>query len=154
MGKEDRKLDSVLGAHSLIAVDTPVFIYHFEDNPHYRNLTLSLFEAIETGACNAVTSVLSRLEILVRPLQENRPDIADSYRLLIDTFPNLSQLSIDQEIADRAAALRASLGLATPDSIHLACALTAGATLLVTNDADFSKGEIDDLEVLLLDSLL
>lgn len=154
MGKVDLKLASILRAHSLIAIDTPVFIYHFEDNPRYRDLTVPLFEAIESGACKAVTSVLSRLEILVRPLRENRPDIADSYRFLIDTFPNLTQVPVDEEVADRAAELRAGSGLATPDSIHLACALTAEATLLVTNDADFLKEKVDELEFLILDSLI
>lgn len=153
MGKESQKLASVLGAHALIAIDTPVFIYHFEAHSRYQKLTTPIFEAIESGGCSAVTSTLARLEILVRPLKENRADLADSYRFLLDTFPNLRQIAIDQEVADRAAELRAASGLATPDSLHLACALNAGATLFITNDSDFSK-EFDKMKFLLLDSLL
>lgn len=153
MGKESHKLASILGAHTLIAIDTPVFIYHFEAHPRYQKITTPIFETIESGSCSAVTSTLARLEILIRPLKENRGDLADSYRFLLDTFPNLSQIAIDREVADRAAEIRAASGLATPDSLHLACAKTAGATLFITNDSDFSM-EYDGMKILLLDSLL
>lgn len=153
MGKESQKLAAVLGAHTCIAIDTPVFIYHFEAHPRYQKITTPIFETIESGSCSAVTSMLARLEILVRPLEENRADLADSYRFLLDTFPHLTQVTIDQEVADRAAELRATTGLATPDSLHLACAMAAGATLFITNDTDFSK-EYDGMKILLLDSLL
>ncbi len=62
-------------------------------------------------------------------------------------------MAIDAEVADRAALLRAAIGLATPDSLHLACAITAGATLFITNGTDF-PGEVDDLQVMILDSTL
>jgi len=153
VGKEAQRLAAALGAHPVVALDTPVFIYHFEEHPRYSQVTIPLFRYVEGGGCRAVTSVLSRLEILVRPLQQERQDIADSYRFLLDTFPNLTQISVDEEVANAAALMRARSRLATPDSLHLASALHAGATLFVTNDDDFSKG-IEGLEILLLDSLV
>jgi len=93
------------------------------------------------------------LEILVRPLKEQRPDIADSYRFLLDTFPNLTQVDIDKRVADSAADFRAGLGLSTPDSLHIACAASVGATLFITNDSDFSM-EFGGMKILLLDSIL
>lgn len=152
MGKEGQKLASILRGHTLVAIDTPVFIYHFEAHLRYQKITAPIFENIESGSCSAVTSILSRLEILVRPLKEMRDDLANSYRFLLDTFPNLTQISIDREVADRAAEIRAASSMTTPDSIHLACALSAGASLFITNDSDFSKG-YDGMKVLLLDSL-
>ncbi|MFA5809411.1 MAG: PIN domain-containing protein [Thermoleophilia bacterium] len=153
MGKESRKLARILGAHSLIAIDTPVFIYHFEAHPRYQALTTQIFKTVEAGGCKAVTSTLARLEILVRPLKEQRPDIADSYRFLLDTFPNLTQVDIDKRVADSAADFRAGLGLSTPDSLHIACAASVGATLFITNDSDFSM-EFGGMKILLLDSIL
>ncbi|MFA6001953.1 MAG: PIN domain-containing protein [Thermoleophilia bacterium] len=153
MGKESLKLARVLGAHSLVAIDTPVFIYHFEAHPRYKALTTQIFKSVETGDCKAVTSTLARLELLVRPLKEQRADIADSYRFMLDTFPNLLQVDIDKRVADSAADFRAGTGLSTPDSLHIACAMVAGATLFITNDSDF-KMEFDELQIILLDELI
>ncbi len=153
MGKESRKLTDILATHSAIAIDTPVFIYHFEAHPHYQGLTTGIFQAVEEGGCKAVTSTLTRLELLVRPLSKNRHDIVNTYKFLLDTFPNLEQIAVDRDIADKAAELRAGSGLATPDSLRLATALNAGATLFITNDSGFSQ-EFDEMEILLLDSLV
>lgn len=152
MGKETKRVSSFLRRHELVAIDTAVFIYHFEDHPRYRSLTVPLFEAVESGRCHAVTSVLTRLEVLVKPLKGGRDDVAEAYRLILDTFPNLQQIVVDEPVADMAAALRAAHGLSTPDSLHLAGAITAGCSAFITNDGDIPA--TDAMEVITLESLL
>lgn len=152
MGKETKRLSNFLRRHEHVAIDTPVFIYHFEDHPRYSRLTVPLFEAIESGRCHAATSVLSRLEVLVKPLREGRDDLADAYRLILDTFPNLQQIGIDCRVADMAAAMRAAHGLSTPDSLHLAGAIIAGCSAFITNDGEIPA--LESMEVLTLETLL
>lgn len=151
MGKEAGRLSELLDRHERVAIDTPVFIYHFESHPRYRQLTIPLFEAVESGRCQAVVSVLVRLEVLVMPLREKLEDLAESYRFILDTFPNLQQVEIGARVADRAASLRAEYGLSTPDSLHLAGALLSDCSIFVTNDGQIP--ELDAIEVVCLDSL-
>ena len=55
------------------------------------------------------------------------------------SFPNLKVFDITPQISAEAARLRARYGQRTPDAIHTATALAAGADLLVTNDRDLLK---------------
>jgi len=51
----------------IIGLDTMVFIYHFEENQLYSPLTFSIFENLEKGNFKGITSILTLLEILVKP---------------------------------------------------------------------------------------
>ena len=65
----------LLQSHAAVALDTSLFIYHFEDHPRYRDLTSHILRAVSKGECGAVVSELTLLELLVRPLQLERQDV-------------------------------------------------------------------------------
>jgi len=132
-------MKDLLGAHKVIALDSCIWIYHLEKHPEYAALTRQVLEAVEGGSCRAVSSELTLLEILVRPMQMELQDVADEYELLLSGFPNLSLEPISRDILLQAATIRARHGLRTPDVIVAATAIAAEATLLVTNDRHFSK---------------
>jgi len=129
-----------------------VFIYHFEENQLYSPLTLSIFESLEKGNFNAITSILTLLEILVKPKKENNLLVTERYKLLFETFPNLQVKEINENIADIASSLRANYNINTPDAIQIATSLEAKADTFITNDATLKK--ISEIEVLLLDEML
>ena len=129
----------LLGEHKIIALDSCIWIYHLENHPDYVSLTSQVLEAVEGGICKAVSSELTLLEILVRPLQLDLSDVADEYELLLSSFPHLSLKPISRDILLRAAEIRAGHGLRTPDAIIVPTAMAAEATLLVTNDHHFSR---------------
>lgn len=132
-------MKDLLGAHKVIALDSCIWIYHLENHPEYAALTRQVLEAVEGGSCQAVSSELTLLEILVRPLQMELQDVADEYELLLSSFPNFSLEPISRDILLQAATLRARQGLRTPDAIVSATAMAAEATLLVTNDRHLSR---------------
>lgn len=132
-------MKDLLGAHKVIALDSCIWIYHLENHPEYAALTRQVLEAVEGGSCQAVSSELTLLEILVRPLQKELQDVADEYELLLSSFPNFSLEPISKDIILQAAKIRACHGLRTPDAIVTATAIAAGASLLVTNDRHLSK---------------
>lgn len=146
------KLEEFLDRHKIFGADTMVFIYHLEDHPIYSPITQSIFEAWEKGRNRGVTSVITLLEILVRPKKEGRPEAARDYLDLLTTFPNLIIVEVNLEVADLASDLRAKYGIRTPDAIQVASVLTAGARGFITNDKRLKR--IAELEVLLLDELL
>lgn len=144
-------LRKLLARHRRLAADTMVFIYYLEDHPRYAPLLEPLFAAWEEGRAEGVTSVLTLLEILVKPKREGRPEVARDYRDLLTTYPHLTLIPVDAEIAELAADLRARYALRTPDALQVATALHAGATAFLTNDSRLKA--VRELEVILLDEL-
>jgi predicted nucleic acid-binding protein len=132
-------MKDLLGAHIVIALDSCVWNYHPEKHPEYAALTRQALEVVEGGSCRAVSSELTLLKIMVRPLQMELQDVADEYELLLSSFPNLSLEPISRDILLQAATLRARHGLRTPDAIVSATAMSAEATLLVSNDRHLSS---------------
>jgi len=126
-----------------------LFVYHFEGHERFGPAAGRLLAAAEAGRCRLVASVLARLEVLVVPRRHGREDLCQRYRDLFDSFPNLTVLPIGPEIAEIAADLRAAHNLRTPDALHLATALQAGAKAFVSGDRRIrgvEEIEVVDLE--------
>lgn len=136
----------------IIGLDTMVFIYHFEENKIYSPLTFSIFESLEKGNFNAITSILTLLEILVKPKRESNLILTERYKILLETFPNLQVKALDENIADVASSLRANYNINTPDAIQVATSLEAQADVFITNDSSLKK--ITEIKVLLLSEML
>ncbi len=142
-----------LAAHSRIALDTTIFIYHFEANRRYLALTTELFAGVEAGIWSAVLSTVSIMEILVHPWKLNAGAVAAEYEALIVNFPNLSIADVTRDVAREAARLRATLNLRPPDALVVATAIIHEATAFVTNDRTLARARTR-FDVLLLDELL
>ena len=138
-----------LTRHKIIGIDTSPFIYHLENDRAYSGLTVGLFEMVEKGGVKAVTSVITLMEILVRPKMLGDKEAIEDYRFVLKTFPNLALKPIDEACAERASDLRAEYGVKPPDALQAATALTSNATCLVTNDDKLKR--IRELDVLVLD---
>ncbi len=137
MGEAADRFAARLKDLPVVGIDTMVFIYHMEHHLRYAPLTEWLFAAVEAGTVRAVTGVVTLLEILVKPFQERREDVATDYRAILTSFPHLELVPVDGEAAYVAARLRAELGLQVPDALQLACAQLGGATAWITNDRTF-----------------
>lgn len=136
----------------IIGLDTMVFIYHFEENKIYSPLTFSIFESLEKGNFNAITSVLTFLEILVKPKRESNLILTERYKILLETFPNLQVKALDENIADVASSLKANYNINTPDAIQVATSLEAQADVFITNDTSLKK--ITEIKVMLLSEMV
>jgi predicted nucleic acid-binding protein len=123
-----------LAAARLIALDTSTFIYLIEKHPIFFAAVEPIFREVDSGAVQAVTSVLTLLEVLVKPLEASAIGIADDFRAAVSASANLRVVDIDRAVAEQAAHIRAAYGWRTPDAIHLATAQLASADAFVTND--------------------
>lgn len=127
-------LTDALTGHTRLGLDTAVFIYHLERHPRYFPLTHPLLAGVEAGQWTACTSVVTLMELTVRPWQLHQPEIAYRYEVALAQFPNLTLVDITRVVARQAAQLRAAYRLRPADALQVATALTVGATLFVTND--------------------
>lgn len=144
-------LASALAGHRLIALDTSVWIYHFEGSAAHGQAADRVLEAVSRGRVEAVASELVFLELLVAPLKKGAQDVADELELALSHFPNLRLVPVTRTVLMRAAEIRAQYGLRTPDSIMLATAIESGASLAITNDDGWRK--VREVEILLLRDL-
>ena len=122
----------------LVYVDANSVIYRVERVEPYWSASSEFWEALDDGRCEVATSELTLLEVLVKPLRDGSTGLASLYReVLLDSHMNC--LPVNRTILEIAASLRATCRLRTPDSIHAATAIHAGAALFLTNDTDFRK---------------
>ena len=135
----------------ILALDTSLFIYLVEKHPVFYAKVAPLFGAIDAGEVRGVTSVLTLLEVLVRPLQLGSTALADEFRVTVLSSQHLDVISVDSSIAELAARIRAQHGFRTPDAVHVATAQAAGADVFVTNDAKLAS--FSGVRVVCLDAL-
>lgn len=133
----------------IIGIDTMVFIYHLEDHPDFSTITERLFDAVEKGKFYAITSLITLLEILVKPKKEGLTKVVSDYRDLLLTFQNLKFIPVDLRVTDLASTLRAKYSIRTPDAIQIATAIAEGAAAFITNDDQLKK--VNEIEIVLLE---
>lgn len=139
-----------LASHTVLGVDTPIFVYHFEAHPRYLPLTEEILRGVQNGRWAAITSVLTLMELTVRPWQLNRAAVARAYEALLIHYPNLSVADVTLSAARQAAQLRARYRLRPADALQVATALTLGATVFVSNDRAFMR-LLPLLDIIILD---
>jgi predicted nucleic acid-binding protein len=139
-----------LPASGTVYVDTMAVIYTVERFPDYWPLLEPLWLTAQSGAFEIITSELTLMEVLVKPLKTGDAALAMAFEnALVSTQVHL--LPITQAILRSAAQMRATTKLRTPDAIHAASAAQAGCSLFVTNDRVFRS--VAGLPAVILDDL-
>ena len=142
-------VDALMG--TTVALDTAAFIYYAEEHPRYLPLVEPLFDALDQGRLQAVASTVALLEVLVVPLRNGDTNLAHAYRDIFIGSEVLTLIPVLPEVAEYAAHLRAHYQVRTPDALHLATALHAGATHFITNDDRLPA--VPGIRIVLLDDL-
>ena len=135
-----------------VFIDTSLFIYQIEEHSKYGNATSLFFDELETGKFSALTSVLSLMEVLVKPYHFQQPEVVSLFEDIFLNTWNLKLFSINSEIARLAAGLRSQYAVKTPDALQFATAIYHEADIFFTNDKSLKK--IDKCSVVCLDDLL
>ncbi len=118
----------------VVFLDTAPLIYFIEGHSEYQNILLELFDLNDKGNFSFITSSITLLEVLVKPLRENKPDIAEQYRNILTKAPGIEVFDVTSSISETAARLRAKYSFRTPDAIQLATSIEVGANYFLTND--------------------
>lgn len=135
-------------------LDSNVFIYAFEGRAGVlREAASSVVRLVFSGESPGCTSVLTRAEVLVRPLGQRQTELADRYRRLLSAAGPIGIKSVEPRAADLAAELRADYpSIKLPDALHLATAIQADCGAFVTGDKRLAAVSAR-IPVLILDQL-
>lgn len=97
-------------------------------------------------------SVVTEIELLVRPLRDGTLQDVERVRALMDA-QGFNVVPLDREIARAAAGVRAESGLRLPDAAVVATAMVTGCDVIVGNDERCAK-RVKEIPYLLLDDLV
>ncbi len=130
--------------YKIVALDTSVLIYHANNDPNFGEAATRVLDPITRGEQQGIISAIAVTEFLsLRPLHRQSTTERNrlSQRLLawVLNIPHVEIIPIDTTIAAEAAKLRQRYGFRTPDALHLACAIAAGANIFITNDQQLRK---------------
>ncbi len=127
-------LIDAIGNARAVFLDTAPIIYFIEEHPQFLSVVLPLMRAIARAECRAVSTLITLVEVLTKPLALEQYELAAKYRSLLTSSPGLYLVPLDARIAEDAARIRARHGYRLPDALQLASAVAAGAEAFVTND--------------------
>ena len=151
MGRQDVTLVEALRGTRRAVLDTMVLMYYFEDCAEYGDRAESIIRAASEQVFEAIITPVTAAELLVKPIQSERPDIADGYRTAMAHLDNINRCSLSWDTGCMAGALRARYGLPIPDMLQVAVAMESGSCALITNDKALRR--VDEVPIVLLDDL-
>ena len=131
-------------------LDTMLLIYVLEDHPHLGTVSEWLLQQAAEGHYAGLITPISMAEVLVKPLQAGRPDLADRYRTALRNLPGVDLCDLTWQAGAMAGALRAKYSLPLPDMLQVAIAIEHDA-VLITNDKALRA--VDATDVVLLAEL-
>ena len=119
----------ILPSQGSVYLDANCIIYSYERVEPYRTQLEPLWDAVDQHLLTIITSELTLLEVLVRPLRTQNVALEAGFRRMLASS-DLRLVPVSSAVLERAAHLRAAIAtLKTPDAIHAATALEWGCNL-------------------------
>jgi predicted nucleic acid-binding protein len=135
----------------IVFLDTAPLIYFIEGNSQYQEILSKLFALNDTAGFSFITSSITLLEVLVKPIKDGKFEIAQQYRDMLTKASGIDILDVTTAIAEGAAKLRARHNLRTPDAIQLATSIESRSDYFLTNDMHMKS--ISSVKVITLGEL-
>ena len=131
-----KSIDQALPAGDRILLDSTTLIAYLNGGEPVSPLAAYLIdEFVRPGRNQAIVSMVTVMEVLVRPLRQGPGAPYQHVMDFLSSFPNLRPATIDLHIAQEAASLRATYNLRPPDALIVGTGIVTQVGHLVTNDA-------------------
>jgi len=142
-----------LNLYKKIFVDTAPFIYFYEEHKEFGDISKEIFTFHKNQKQIFVTSVLTVMEVLPKPISENDSELVKKYINAIKNNPLIDLIDINYDIALKAAELRANHKfLKGVDSIQISTAIESKCDCFITNDERLKN--ISEIKILILKDLI
>lgn len=112
----------------------------------------AIFQRVTLGQIQIVSSTLTLTEVLTRPIETGHLIYQQEYRQMLLQTAFIESMPVVPRIAERAAQLRASYRLGTPDAIHIATALETQCQAFLTNDVKLRR--VSEIKILILNDYI
>ena len=145
------KIADALADVQRLYIETAPLIYYVEEHPTYIAKMDAIVKSVESGGLTALSSVITLTEVLSQPIRIGNTTLEQEYRDILVNSGSYQLVTINIQMAEAAAALRAQYGLRTPDALHIATAIHAGCDVFLTNDSGIKR--VTELPILILDDL-
>jgi predicted nucleic acid-binding protein len=122
----------------VIYVDANVIIRLIEGDPAARAPLEARLLPFRGTAGFLLTSRLSWLECRIKPQRANDAKLLALYDAFFASV-EVEVLELSRAVVEKATDLRAELHVKTPDALHLATAILAGATAFLTGDKGLTR---------------
>jgi PIN domain. len=132
-------LEQALPAGDRLLLDTTMLAAYLDATEATHDLASHVIDVlVGTGRNPAIVSMITVMEILVRPLRAT-PRGHHTVMAFIRGQPNLTAVPVDLQVAQDAASLRAAQRFSPPDALIVGTAFAAQVGHLVTNDRDWAR---------------
>ena len=118
----------------VVFLDTAPLIYFIEGYSEYQLKLKELFIANDEGFFKFLTSSITLLAVLVKPMRTGETKIAEQYKSILTNAEGIDIFEITIPISIKAAEIRAKYNFRTPDALQLATAIEKKADFFLTND--------------------
>ncbi|MGA7733501.1 MAG: type II toxin-antitoxin system VapC family toxin [Chloroflexia bacterium] len=145
------KIDDALRNVSKLFLDTSPAIYYIQANTKYIDRVQIIFDRLDAGDFQAITSPVTLAEALILPFHTNQSLLLQSFRNLIVHGTNTTLVAINQSIAEQAAELRVRYNLQLMDAFQVGVALDTACDAFLTNDATLRR--VTEIKVIMIDDL-
>jgi predicted nucleic acid-binding protein len=146
------RLRGFLRRHRRIALDTSVFIDHWEAGSKHLARTHTIFSWLEQPGSAAITSTITMTELLVLPYRQGDERLANDLYALLSIYPNLNWIAPNLDIADLAARIRARYRPPNPRCSRSRDRRTFAGHRFDHHDALFER--VEGFQTLVMDQLL
>lgn len=127
-------LEAAIAEGDRILLDTTAVAAYLDESEATHLLMKHLLEEVVAAGRNpAIVSMITVMELLVRPLRATPPG-HHTLLAFLRNHPNLDAVPVDLQVAQDAAFLRAAQRLSPPDALVIGTGLAAQVGHLVTND--------------------
>jgi predicted nucleic acid-binding protein len=141
----------VLKKGDKVYLDANIFIYSVEEKQPYADKIKGIYHEIVRKNAIVITSDMTICEVLVKPFKVQNIFIANAFKTALTPHVYLNVVPITRDILIKAAEIRASSSLKTPDAIHLATVIAMQCDYFITNDKAFKTASY--IETLSLDEI-
>ena len=123
-----------------IYLDSAPVIYLLEGEDSVKQAVSERLAGTRSGEDEILISELTRLECRVKPIQEGDEELLALYDAFFSSV-EITMLSMNAPVWERATRLRATHSFKIPDALHLACAIQNKCDRFLTNDTQLSRCE-------------
>jgi len=146
-------LEAAIPVGNRILLDTTALAAYLDASEATHSVTRHLLgEFVAPGRNSALVSMITVMELLVRPLRASPPG-HHTLLAFLRNHPNLETVAVDLQVAQDAAFLRAAQRFSPPDALVVGTGLATQVGHLVTNDHKWSTklaGLSDRIQVVTL----